>query len=193
MKSLMLNTFALMLALLSVPASASPAVSANGTTVTGKTWNRPSSNGLLPPIPPLSSVGTNVQFEFEQLYVDLAGTYSFKSTATNPAGWDNYTFLYKDAFNPVSPIANVLIANDDLGTVGGPSGFSIALLANTNYFFVNTGFNNSDAGAFTKEISGPGNIYLNASAPVPTPAPEPLTLALLGLGLAGLGLARRKY
>lgn len=184
----MLYVSAGILALLSGSASAD-VVSANGNTATGDYWNRP----IALSGPPVSLSGKNVQFEVEQLYVDLAGDYDFKSTATSPVGWDNYTFLYQYAFDPLAPLTNVLVGNDDLGSVlSGVSGFSIVLLANTNYFFVNTGFSTSDAGEFTKEIRGPGTIHLNASVPTPTSAPEPMPLALVGIGLAGLGLSRRK-
>jgi hypothetical protein len=151
-----------------------------GTTAGQPTWNRPFQG--TPPTPPASGVGTNVPYNVFEFTVDTAGLYDFLSVGTNPVNWDNYTFLYQNSFNPAQPFTNVLIGNDDFPSIG-QSGFNgVSLATGTSYFFVTTGFGNSDAGAFTNTISGLGNV-----TPVPTPALVPGAVALC----AGL-LRKRK-
>ena len=143
-----------------------------GTTVGGPTWNRP-----LAGTPPagLSGVGTATPYSVIQFAVETSGTYTFLDTATSPANWDNFTFLYINSFSAAAPLTNVRIGNDDFPTIG-LSGFNFALTANTNYFFVTTGFANTDSGTYRLSIT--------------QAVPEPATYALMALGMVGFALTR---
>jgi len=77
-----------------------------GTTVGGRTWNRPAA-GKSPS--GLSGVGTNVAFNLLTFQGTTSGSYSFLSTATNPVNWDNFLFLYQNSFNPNARLTNVII------------------------------------------------------------------------------------
>lgn len=106
--------------------ASSLAQSTNGDTTGQPTWTRPVANGTLPPIPPLSGVGTATPYQALEFTVNLSGTYTFQCTATG--GWDNYTFVYANAFNPASQFTNVVIGNDDNPNIG-LSGFTVNLSA----------------------------------------------------------------
>lgn len=153
-----------------------------GTTAGGPTWNRPIAG--TPPTS-LSGVGTAVPYSFALLSVSLSGSYVFQSTA---AAWDNYSFLYGNAFNPASPLTNALTGNDDNPSIG-LSGFTFNLTAGTSYYFVVTGFGNTDFGAFSNTISGPGTITRGGAAAAPEAGPG---LLLACLVLAGLAVAHRR-
>lgn len=165
-------------AVLSVVASAaSAAVVYTGTTVGGPTWNRPVAGN--PPTPPPSGVGTAVSYEAVEFTVDVSGSYVFQSTATSPANWDNFAFLYSPSFAPATPFVNVLVGNDDNPSIG-LAGFTRTLTAGTPYVFVQTGFGNADAGAWSLDVTGPGNFVI----------PEPASLGLVSVG--ALALLRRR-
>lgn len=151
-----------------------------GTTLGGPTWNRP-----LAGTPPtgLSAVGTNTPYNVLQFSVNLSGSYSFLDTATNPANWDNFTFLYQTSFSSINQLTNVLIGNDDNPSIG-LSGFSYNLSAGVNYFFITTGFGNTDSGDYSLSITGPG---------VATAVPEPSAVAAFALGAVCLGLLRIRH
>lgn len=142
------------------------------TTVGGPTWNRPFAG--TPPIV-LSGVGTAVPYSVLQFTVDLGGSYIFSSQGVTPTNWDNYTFLYVTSFSAASPLTNAVTGNDDNPSIG-LSGFTSTLVAGTNYFFVTTGFSNTNAGAFSNSITGPGSIISDI--------PEPSSVLLLSGGLA---------
>ncbi|WP_414527739.1 hypothetical protein [Nodularia chucula] len=140
--------------------SKSLAIVFTGDTTGQPTWNRPVQGN---PPTNLSLAGTAVPYSVQEFFVDTNGAYNFLSTTI----WDNFTFLYASAFNPTAPFTNVIIGNDDFPTIG-ISGFNgVNLTANQSYFFVTTGFANSDFGTFTNEITGPGTITLGSPTPVP--------------------------
>lgn len=97
-------------------------------------------------------------------------------------------FLYQGSFNPSSPLANVIRAQDPLaGDLSNNAPFTQALTAGTNYFLVKTGFSSTNAGTYSNTIDGPGNITGAAAA-----VPEPFTIigTLVG-GTAALRLRKK--
>ena len=150
-----------------------------GSTTGAPTWNRP-----LEALTGLSPIGTAVPYVVTGFTVDQADFFTFDSTAT--LGWDNFLFLYELTFDPLDPLTNALIADDD-NPIVGLSGFSLNLLAGTQYYLVTTGFGNTNFGDFTNTISAnSGTAVLDATVP------EPSTLFVAGAGLSLLGLARRR-
>jgi hypothetical protein len=144
-------------------------------------FDRPVERGDRAPVA-LADFGIDMPYSALAFSVSVAGSYSFLSTPVE--GWDNYSFLYAGSFNPASPLANVLVGNDD---APGGSGFSRVLDAGKTYVFVTTVFDGdpdqSFWGSFHNSISGPGSV---------TAVPEPQSYALMGLGLAALAFARRR-
>ncbi len=145
-----------------------------GNTTAGPTFNRPVTTT------DLSVVGTAVHYDAFTFSVNVSGVYSFVSNAET---YDNYTVLYDGAFNPAAPLINVAEINDDIGGTVGTSGFLTYLAAGSPYTYVNTGFENADAGKFSASITGDGNI---------APVPEPESYAMLAAGLGLLGVVRRR-
>ena len=138
-------------------ASAVAAITFEGTTVDGPIWNRPVEGA---PPPSLSVIATAVPYLSTPFSVTLGGTYVFVSQTTVPVIWDNFTLLYKDSFDAATPLADVLIGDDNFTNTAGMSGFTSVLTAGTSYFFITTGFTNSDDGAFSNSIIGPGRVIL---------------------------------
>ena len=132
------------------------AVTFGGTTSGGATWNRPL-EGAPPTV--LSGIGTAVPYTSTPFTVSVTGLYVFISQASVPLNWDNFTFLYQDSFDAGSPLANVLIGNDDFVSIG-LSGFTYALTTGTSYFYVTTGFGNIDSGNYSNSIIGPGQVVI---------------------------------
>ena len=167
-----------------LPVAASPApVPITGlVTYTGNTSASPTYNRLLEDLSALSVVGTDVHYDSYGFSVDTSGTYTFLSTAE----FDNFAFLYSPSLNAALPLANALEGDDDLLGLT-TAGFAFDLVAGVNYQFVTAGFGNTDFGAFSNTIAGPGAI--TALLP-PTGVPEPASLALLLLSLCLLGQSR---
>ncbi len=159
-----------------VPNAQAATLTYTGTTVDAPTWIRPNDNFANPP----NSVSQNtVNYSSLGFTVSAPDNYVFQSTAN----FDNYTFLYKNSFNPTfgNELNNIVIGNDDsTGSYPGfKSGFTTALDPGTNYFLVTTGFDSTAVGTFNNTITGAGNI-------TPTSVPEPATivgtLAAFGFG-----------
>lgn len=170
-------------ALALMPSMASAAIFI-GTTVGGPTWTRPVAGN--PPVPPQSAVGVGVSYSATAFTVTAAGNYTFQSTATSPANWDNYTFLYQNSFDAASPFSNVLIGNDDNPSIG-LSGFNYSLLTGVNYFLITTGFGTNDAGTYSLSITGPGDVLGGSMSAIP----EPATWGMMLVGLGTVGAAMR--
>ncbi len=169
-----------------------------GNTLGGPTWNRPFADCT-----GLSGVGTATPYSTQQFYVTTAGAYDLFSdqgygggTAQPQGGFDGFIFVYADSFNPASPSTNCIAGDDDAGVIGLSEILGLPLDANRTYVFVTTGFGNSDAGPFTNQISGPGNIVLGPAPAIAHVQVDSLSnaglLALaLVLGLAGFVAVRR--
>jgi hypothetical protein len=148
------------------------------TSLAGPTYNRPFT------LTSLSAVGTAVHYNTLSFSVSVSGSYDFLSLAT--AGWDNFLALHTPSFNPASGLSNLVALNDDFPGAGiGTAGFTFALTTGNNYVLVTTGYGNSDVGAFTNTITGPGSVITGV-------VPEPGSYALMALGMAAIGLASLK-
>jgi len=168
----------LLITLASAAACFAGTLTYEGDTTGQPVWNRPLQNGSQPPTS-LSLVGTAVPYQAVGFTVSQFGTYNMKTASLVPPGWDNYAVLFAGDFNATQPLLNALIANDDLAPVGiGEAGFAYDLNPGTSYYFVTTGFENTDMGTYRLTIDGPGNISV---------VPEPGQLAMMGLTLLGAG------
>ncbi|CAN5558749.1 hypothetical protein BH09PLA1_BH09PLA1_27160 [soil metagenome] len=130
-----------------------------GNTTGGPTWQRPNTTGGL------SNTGSNVPYQVVPFTVDTSGPYLVTTDTSGTAGYDGYLALYGGSFSAGNPLANIVALNDDLNSAPElKSQVSVALTAGTQYFLVQSGFNNGDFGAWTGTIVGPG------LATVPEPA-----------------------
>lgn len=150
-------------------------------TITGDTTGAPTFNRALGDFSALSGVGTDVPYNLLEITVDVSGNYTFLTTAA----FDSFAFLYSPSFDPMAALDNGLAANDDLLPGFTTSGFAFGLTAGTAYQYVVTGFANSDFGAFSTTIGGPGVVTV-------VPEPEAFALLMLGLGVVGFAARRRQ-
>ncbi|GGY05886.1 PEP-CTERM sorting domain-containing protein [Massilia dura] len=133
--------------------------------------------------------GTMVPYESFDFHVDAGGAYKFLAAAR----FDSMIILYEGGFDASAPNQNRIRFNDDILSPN-TSGFVTSLTAGLQYTFVITGFNDSEYGAYTFTIGGPGNIIpgpVTIGAPV-LAVPEPSTWLMLGIGLAAVGYAARR-
>jgi hypothetical protein len=172
-------------------------ISYTGNTLGGPTWNRP-----LADCSGLSGVGTATPYSTQQFHVSTAGAYDlFSDQGGAPAaqpqgGFDGFILVYADSFNPASPLTNCIAGDDDAGVIGLSEILGLPLDANRTYVYVTTGFANTDAGPFTNQINGPGNIVLGPAGAtehvqVDAMSRSGLLALALVLGLAGFVAVRR--
>ncbi len=126
------------------------------TTVGRPAWDRPNANGNAAPV---FISGVVAPYDTIGFTVTSSGTYTLTSTATNPAGWDTYLFLYSTAFDAAAPLNQVLIGDDDAAG-GYNSRVSYTLQAGVTYYAVVTAYSSNQAGDYTLRISGPGNVVV---------------------------------
>ena len=109
-------------------------------------------------------------------YYDVVGLSSVANNGNVP-----YSYLYQTAFDPASPLTNIIGGNDFYNATQGLSGFTKYLYGGANYTFVlSNQFSFSSGGGFTA--------YVQASA-----TPEPGAMALLaGWVVTGAALLRRR-
>jgi hypothetical protein len=149
-------------------------------TRTATTSGQPSFDRPIESLGSLSDVGTATPYDLLHFKVDTSGTYTFVTNGL----FDTFDFLYGGAFDPLNPLLGVQADNDDLLGVG-TSGFASDLVAGVDYYFVTTGYANTDAGLFALTIGGPGTVSA-------IPEPDALALMLSGVGLMGFVARRRK-
>lgn len=141
----------------------------SGSTASGATWQRP-----LADFSGLSSQGMTVPYQVVDFFVDVEAVYRFDAKAISPAGWDNFSFVYARGFDPGRPLDDGLVGNDDFDGGVGTTGFEVPLTTSQMYFYVHTGFGDSDFGSYALTVTGPGQIVF-------IPEPSAVTMGWIGL------------
>jgi len=150
----------------------------DGSLPVGPTFHRPFRNG---DSPPFGTAEGDFYYNVQDFAVSVDGVYTMQGIDYE---FDQYMILYQGSFDPVNPLVNALVANDDDG-FGALSLISHSLDAGTQYYLVTTTFQElTTVLQFRNEIDGPGTITLGD----PQGVPEPSTMSLLALGLVALGV-----
>lgn len=135
----------LVLLLIAVPIALAATVNLSGTLNPGPTYNRGAGCGSL------SGTGTAVYYTTRPVTISIGGTHIFELTSGFA---DPYLFLYRDSFNPASPLTNCVASDDDSGVGLLPK--MTATVPAGNYILVITSFSNGMSGPFSGYMSGPG-------------------------------------
>jgi hypothetical protein len=99
---------------------------------------------------------SNYYYEAIQVNVFENGCYSFTSNSTI----DTYGYIYKEYFNPMVPIDNLLVKNDR-SFYSNQFKLMIQLHVDTKYILVVTSDNPNVTGAFSLLVTGPNNVSFN--------------------------------
>lgn len=182
----------------------------DATTIGGGRWHKPlpGGNGFYPGAP---AAIHHVQ-EFSVSETDL---YDFLGFANRrDSQWGLGVFLYEQAFNPASPLTNLVSGEVDWPDFGIASFNRVPLEQGVPYFLVTSGRDNREAGPFTNIVTGPGTVTFGPTpdplppfkpepelppglqpgggTPGPAVIPLPASLPLLLAALAALGLLARR-
>lgn len=118
------------------PAAAERFQSFAGNTAGGPFFNRPNET----PAP----TGISVRYRTQVFHLQS----SARCIIYSAQDYDGFLFLYRAPFNPVSPLTNLVAADDDTAEMGiGSSRLGVLLDAGT-YVLVTAGFNSDDEGPF---------------------------------------------
>ena len=115
-------------------------------------FNRPDANGSSAPVA-VSATATSVAYHADSFTVPTTGRYNLLSVCANLSGWDNYTLLYQDGFDPAHPLTNCLLGNDNLSDKNHSGMKDVLLTAGVTYYFVTTGADTPNFGAYTATVS----------------------------------------
>lgn len=120
----------------------------------------------------ISVTGTAVFYEYQSFTVSASGVYTLTmSAATIP---DGHASIYQNAFNPATPLVNVLAVDDDSGPGVNPAFININLLQGVTYILVTSSLTNGQTGTYTWTLSGAGTFTLgdnNITLTCPTLTP----------------------
>ncbi|MCM3175034.1 Ig-like domain-containing protein, partial [Paenibacillus sp. MER 99-2] len=92
-----------------------------------------------------------------------AGVYSITVTPQTTLD-DTVLYLYKGSFDPIHPLHNLLVSNDDISAVNDNYLSHIKdvyLDVGVTYYMVMTGFGNGDTGSVYFDVNGPGSVGIN--------------------------------
>jgi hypothetical protein len=99
---------------------------------------------------------SNFYYQTAQVNVDITGFYSFSSKSS----FDTYSYIYKDNFNPLDPLNN-LLSQDDNSCNDKQFKLIFELYTNTTYILVVTTYYPAKTGPFSILVFGPNNVKLN--------------------------------
>jgi hypothetical protein len=98
----------------------------------------------------------NFYYESIQVKVNTTGYYSFRSYSTI----DTSEFIYKNTFNPLNPLENLLDAEDDICS-NLYFRLNIHLSDDMTYVLVMTTYQFQETGTFSITVQGPNKVILN--------------------------------
>jgi hypothetical protein len=131
----------------SAPAFAASAYSFYGTNTNGRTFNRPTVGS-----PTLS--GKIVAYSSQPFFVSAAATCRIQSV--QEGSFDGVIYLYQGAFDPASPLTNLVASSDNNPVLGFSEIPSVALAASQNYYLVSTSNEPGIFGNFSSQVACTG-------------------------------------
>ncbi len=98
----------------------------------------------------------NLYYESIQVKVNTSGYYSFRSYSDIDANG----FIYRNKFNPLNPLENLLYAEED-SVSDLQFRLNIRLNSDMTYVLVMTTYQLKETGAFSITVQGPNKVILN--------------------------------